>query len=51
MTYVPISIDTQGNITVQARAEGNDGRLLGDAVFILTPGDDGYDDALSRLVP
>lgn len=51
MTLFPIAIDTQGNITVQARAESDDGKTIGDAVFTLKPGDDGYEDALSRLVP
>ena len=50
MTFFPIAIDTQGNITVHARAESDDGDI-GDAVFILKRGEDGYEDALSRLVP
>jgi hypothetical protein len=51
MTFFPIAIDTQGNITVRARAENDDGTIRGDAVFTLKPDDDGYEDALSRLVP
>lgn len=45
--YFPVELRDDGSILVMARAEGLG--IIGDAAFVLRPGEDGYDAALAGL--
>jgi len=45
----PMRVDEDGTVWCMARAESDDGQIIGDALLPLRPGDDGYEAAYREV--